>query len=794
MKNALNRRDFLRLTGVVGAATVIGSQSRSVLAHEHEPHGPVGPHVPEFEEGYTVLGKHYPYINEETGLTMYHPTIRELPFADLKRTPLTQAVNLLEHQPARVESVDGVLELDLNIGFAYGMLNGQKISVRTYNGSFPAPTLVARPGDVLRLRQINNLPHEAPGPVHNINHPHGFNTLNLHTHGLNVSPEGNEDNVLLEIHPGETFETEVHIPADHPTGTFWYHPHKHGAAAHHLGNGMAGLLMLVDPENDIRSVPEIGAAKEVDLIFQEIYLMDLPDGVGITPDQPNSIEGWFFSDLTRMEIAVNGVACNEMQMDGSFIYPEIHMRPGEVQHWRMCHAGIFSNHPIAIDGHEIHVIAYDGITAEEVHTVDEMFWVSGQRRDILVKASDTPGTYAVKRVGGYQQAAEVNQWAEKILFNIVVDGDPMDMALPTKLNPPSARLPYIQDDEIIGKRDVAFSFIDNSDLQIFIFTINGKVMNPARVDFTMALETAEEWTIVNDRGSDHPFHFHVNWFELHSMVDHDGNLTVYDPPLWMDTANIPRDGKIVVRLRLQNYQGKAVFHCHILNHEDEGMMSVIEFITAEPKTETVTSAGGAFVSPDYEGQVTARFQPWSVAVDTEVTYQYHSSPNQPTVQVAPAIPAEMGDFNRFFTLSATQGGAAISELDRAATIEVKYSRGQEDRHVALTAVGLYHYDEESQSWSNEGISMAGRSDALLTCITKKLGTFAVLGSTSVCADFEHPAGVGPEDLAYMMARKDSPYPFFIKQADIFPAGSPDGVIDSSDILEVVNAQGQYCPN
>ena len=355
-------------------------------------------------------------------------------------------------------------------------------------------------------------------------------------------------------------------------------------------------------------------------------------------------------------------------------------------------------------------------------------------------------------------------------------------------------MPYIQESEIVRKREVKFSFIDNTNLGIFIFTIDGKVLNPARVDYTMALDTAEEWLITNDKGSDHPFHFHVNWFELHSVVDHEGNLTVYDPPLWMDTANIPRDGEIVIRQRFQNYQGKAVFHCHILNHEDEGMMSVIEFVTAEPKTETLTNAGGVLLSPDYEGQVTARFQPWAVAADTDVTYQYHSSPNQPTVEIAPAIPAEMGDYNRFFTLSAMQGGAALTELDRSATIEVKYSKGQEDRYVALSTVGLYRYDEASQGWTKAGISVVARTDNLLTCTTKKLGSFAVLGPTSVCADFEHPAGVGPEDLSYMMARKDSPYPYFIKQADIFPVDGLDGLIDANDIMEVVNAQGQYCPN
>ena len=73
------------------------------------------------------------------------------------------------------------------------------------------------------------------------------------------------------------------------------------------------------------------------------------------------------------------------------------MRPGEVQHWRMVHGGIFQNWRFAIDGHKSNIVAYDGITLDKVESVDEFLFVSGQRRDLLVQASATPGTYAVKR-------------------------------------------------------------------------------------------------------------------------------------------------------------------------------------------------------------------------------------------------------------------------------------------------------------------------------------------------------------------------------------------------------------
>jgi hypothetical protein len=462
-----------------------------------------------------------------------------------------------------------------------------------------------------------------------------------------------------------------------------------------------------------------------------------------------------------------------------------------VQHWRMVHGGIFQNWIFAIDGHQSHILAYDGMTREAAETVDEFLFVSGQRRDILVQASATPGTYAVKRKA-YKQAAEVNSWPEITLFNLIVEGDPVQMALPTKLNPPTKRLPYITDDEIVYKRDVAFSFIDNTAKGIFLFTINNKVFKPGRVDFTMLLDTAEEWTITNNPASDHPFHIHVNWFEVVKVIDGAGKETVYDPPIWMDTANIPANGKIVVRMRFENFQGKAVFHCHFLTHEDEGMMSTIELIDGSPKTETITPAGGTFVSHDYENRVQVRFLKGSVQADTEVTYQYLASPNVPSIEQAPGLPKGMANYNTFFTLTAKQGGKAVGELNRPATIEVKYSAAQVDVPVPMENIHLYRYDEDTQGWVKEGISVIARVGNLLTCSTKQLGQFAVTGKIVPCLDFVEPAGVGPEDIVPILENKDSPHAYFKAPYDVAPAGAPDGVLDDKDIKMVLDAQGQFC--
>jgi FtsP/CotA-like multicopper oxidase with cupredoxin domain len=689
-------------------------------------------------------GKEYPYKDPATGKLLYHDPISFAPPPSLRRRPLTKPVNLLEHQPSRVESQNGILDVDLKIAYANVVVDGQAMKLRTYNGGFPGPTLVAKPGDILRIREQNSLPPDSPEPttaMHNMNEPHGFNIVNLHTHGLNVSPEDTEDNVLIEIHPGQTFAHNIHIPADHPTGTFWYHPHKHGSTGCQVGSGMAGMLLLTDPNNDIRSVPEVGAAKEVILVFQELYIKTQPNGAGEVPGMPAPVDGYYYyssetGPVVRNELTVNGVACTEHGMNDSVIVPELHMRPGEVQHWRMVHGGIFHNWPFAIEGHSINIIAYDGLTLEKPEAVSDFLFVPGQRRDVLVQASMTPGTYAVKRKQ-YKQAEQVNTWPEITLFNLVIDGRPAAMKLPMTLNPARERLPHVRDEEIAYKRDVAFAFVDDTANDKFYFTIDDRVFDPGDINATLILGTAEEWTVTNNPSSDHPFHIHVNWFELLQSVDGLGKVTTYDPPIWMDTVNIPTKGRVIIRMRAQNFQGKSVFHCHFLTHEDEGMMALIEIVDGSPKTATITPTGDTLVSNDYNNRVQIRFLPGSVTNDTEVTYQYLTSPNvtaanpTATASLAPLLPKNAADYNMFFKLGAHQGGKALAELDRPATIEVKYSPQQVNPDlidkVDKASVQLYFYDDSRKAWSADSISLIERKDNLLTCSTTKLGTFAVTG-------------------------------------------------------------------
>src|SRR5580704_15974808 len=178
---------------------------------------------------------------------------------------------------------DGVAEYTLKVGYSERQLGSFKLRTRTYNSSLPGPLIVTRPGGTLRVELINNLPPDppatAPPGIDALNNPHAFNTTNLHVHGLQVIPHlfqplGTVDPAapLIGVTSGQTYKYEFHIPEDHPSGLFWYHPHYHGSAGVQVINGMSGLILVKGP---IDEVPEIAAARDELLAVQNLKINPL---------------------------------------------------------------------------------------------------------------------------------------------------------------------------------------------------------------------------------------------------------------------------------------------------------------------------------------------------------------------------------------------------------------------------------------------------------------------------------------------------------------------------------------
>jgi len=160
--------------------------------------------------------------------------------------------------PPEIVSTNGVLKAELDVQYTDPntvSIGGCGVKLRTYGGRLVGPTLRAKPGDVLNILLSNKLPVETPDQVnqqfeqersnaHLSVVPASFNTTNLHTHGLHVSPVGNSDNVMLALLPQTQFPFEIRVPSNHAPGSFWYHAHTHGSTSIQVGSGMAGALIL----------------------------------------------------------------------------------------------------------------------------------------------------------------------------------------------------------------------------------------------------------------------------------------------------------------------------------------------------------------------------------------------------------------------------------------------------------------------------------------------------------------------------------------------------------------------
>jgi FtsP/CotA-like multicopper oxidase with cupredoxin domain len=455
-----------------------------------------------------------------------------------------ESAELVEPEVRR--SVDGELATELRVRYAYADIGGYRLSLRTYEGAIPGPTLRLQPGDILRVNLINDLPPNRAEMPLNTDLPHHFNTTNLHVHGMHVSPSGDADNIFRTMEPGQSYEVAIPVPDDHTRGTYWYHPHHHGSADVQISSGMAGALIV---EGDFADVAEIAGAVERVLILNEVMF-----------DYLGAIEVY---DTIWPEAAPRFISINGQRE------PIIRLRPGEVQRWRIVQAAHESNLRLALDDHLLHSIAYDGIPRSRIEGLESLVVGPGQRADVLVQAG-APGAYELKAIAndqGYPSPTGP-------LAHVVVEGEPVSMSLPASL--PESPLAPIGDDEITSKRTITFTAIEPEvpaagTYQEFAFLIDGRRFDPVRIDQSIRLGAVEEWTVVNDDTSDHVFHIHTNPFQVVAVNDEPVTET-----LWRDTVIVPREGSLTFRSRFLDFTGKTVLHCHMMNHEELGMMQLIE--------------------------------------------------------------------------------------------------------------------------------------------------------------------------------------------------------------------------
>jgi FtsP/CotA-like multicopper oxidase with cupredoxin domain len=463
--------------------------------------------------------------------------------------PVVPATDQPLIEPEIRRSANGVLATHLRCAYAYRDIGGFRLYLRSYEGGL-APTLRMKPGETLKIRLINDLPPNRDLAPSKPSYPHQFNNTNLHFHGAHCSPSGIADNVMRLMEPGKSYDIEIALPADHTSGTYWYHPHFHGSADVQVASGMAGAIVV---EGDFADVPEIAQARERVMLLTEVVF-----------DAYHMIEDFgtlFPEDATRF-LAINGQR-----------RPTIDMRPGEVQRWRLVGSQYQDNMLLELDKHLLNVISYDGIQLGAVQEMQQLLIEPGQRADVLVQAGG-PGTYELNAMPYDQGHASPTG----PLARVVVAGEPLPMKLPSAL--PKPPIETIGDNEITGRRTIVLGAIEPQNIiaghwQEYEFTADGKIFDPARIDQRVRLGAVEEWTIVNtQQHDDHMFHIHTNPFQVMEI----GGQPQTDRP-WRDTVVVPRPakgGRTVIRSRFLDYTGVFMLHCHMMNHEELGMMQAVE--------------------------------------------------------------------------------------------------------------------------------------------------------------------------------------------------------------------------
>ncbi len=383
----------------------------------------------------------------------------------------------------------------------------------TYDGELPGPTLRFRPGDTLKLRLQNDL---------------GGDITNLHVHGLHVSPRDNGDNVFVHVMPGESFSYEYQIPDDHPAGLFWYHPHSHGDSMQQVAGGLAGAMII---EGGLDNLP----------------------GIQGLPERLMVLHGPFFG-TTGIEYLVNGQ-----------VNPEVEIRPGETQRWRILNASANNFFNLQLTGHPFHRIAIDGNPLPAPLTIDLMLLGPGERADCLIQGG-TAGSYELRSLAWGERGQAQPDF---LVAMMTVAGEAETPApLPTTLIPMAE--PHIDLSSVPIDRQRIITFEEASDAPYF--SIDGKAFDADRVDPTVNLGATEEWIIRSNNPDWHPFHIHVNDFQVMSINGEP------QPAHYEDTTPVPGNGEVVIRTRFLDFTGKFVYHCHILGHEDAGMMGVVEVV------------------------------------------------------------------------------------------------------------------------------------------------------------------------------------------------------------------------
>jgi bilirubin oxidase len=425
-------------------------------------------------------------------------------------------------------TLPGTVEVTITAGVTRLQLRpGVSTEVFAYNGTYPGPTLEAREGDQVIVHFRNDLPEPTT----------------VHWHGIHLPAD--QDGSPFDPIPAGGRRDYVFTLQRGSAGTYWYHPHLHPRTGYQVAKGLVGALIVRAADDPLPATIQEKLLILADQRFRPDGSIDLPD--------PRSPEGRLDEE--------NGREGNVFFVNGKE-RPTITIRPGELQRWRVINASAARVYRLSIGGLPFLHIGSDGGLFERPRGVYELVLANSERVELLVRGMGQAGTtIAVQSLpyDRYIPQTRPPDWERSIdlvMLQIAAGATP-PVIVPATLR----RIPPIDTLRATERRTISMSQ----------GMINNRHMDMHRVDMTAKLGATEIWTVENLVGMDHPFHLHGFQFQV---IDRNGKPEPYRS--WKDAVNVPKHESVRFIVRLDDFPGRWMFHCHILNHEDQGMMGILE--------------------------------------------------------------------------------------------------------------------------------------------------------------------------------------------------------------------------
>lgn len=407
--------------------------------------------------------------------------------------------------------------------FDWQIADGRTIKAWGFNNMVPGPSITAKKGDTVVVKVTNNLRESTV----------------IHWHGIRLASNmDGTDDVQSPIRPGEAFEYRFEVP---DAGTFWYHSHENETAQ--MERGMYGALIVED-----QSDPTVD--NERVLMIDDMKLSGSNEF-----RTGNALQRW----MERHD----GREGETLLINGK-VNPLISMRAGQVERWRFINASSARYFRLYLGDIPFRIMAADGGLIEQLEAAKELLIVPGERYDILVGPFTERQRFTIDSLPydrmtfvkpGHRHFATVEVGAEA----------PSQASLPSKLRDIKALAP--QDAAVTRKVKLS---VDPSLKRIIDFRVNGALH---AMDKPVYVGELQVWEVSNTSLMDHPFHLHGFFFQV---LEVNGKAPAYRA--WKDIVNLAPRSKVKIAWMPDNRPGKWMYHCHILEHHEAGMMAHFEII------------------------------------------------------------------------------------------------------------------------------------------------------------------------------------------------------------------------